>query len=180
MQQRTLIAGSGGQGVLVTGKLLVQAGMARGYHVTYLPAYGAEVRGGTANCHVVIADRDIYSPMVDEPDALIIMNQPSYTRFSSKLQPGGLMLVNSSLATPEPPRDGRREVGVPATQVAAEMGNVRVANVVLLGAFLRLVPILTPDDIAAALHALLGPKKADLVPLNVQALHRGAELVPLA
>ena len=176
MQQRILIAGSGGQGVLVAGKLLVQAGMARGYHVTYLPAYGAEVRGGTANCHVVIADRDIYSPMVDEPDSLIIMNRPSYSRFKPKLQPGGLMVVNSSMIDGESSVDGRREVCVPASQTAAELGNVRVANVVMLGAFLRLVPILGADEVGAALEALLTGSKAKLIPINMKALARGAEL----
>ena len=177
MHTRMIIAGSGGQGVLMLGKLLAQAGMDRQFHVTYLPSYGAEVRGGTAHCHVAIADQEIYSPLVEQADVLIIMNQPSYTRFRPILKPGGLLLANSSLTDSDADRDGRREVRVPASDVAAELGNVRVANVVMLGAFCRLVPILTHEDVSGALQVLLTGTKAKLLPLNEQALSRGAALV---
>lgn len=177
-EHRLICAGFGGQGVLSLGKLVCISAMADGKTVTYLQSYGAEVRGGTANCQVVVSSGTIYSPLVESADSLIILNQLSYDRFAASLKPEGLMLLNSSTIDcdggADPP--GSRVVRLPATDLAAEMGNVRVANVILLGAFLRLTRLVQWASCEQALRDLWGARKADLIGLNTEALQRGADL----
>jgi len=175
-EHRLIVAGFGGQGVLTLGKILCIAAMAEGKKATYLPAYGGEVRGGTANCQVVVSGDTIYSPLVEKADSLIMLNQLSYDRFAELLKPGGLMLMNSSLVDPAGTDCRATVIPLPATEVAAEMGDVRVANIIMLGAFVRRTGLVGPDSCAAALQDLLGQRKAALAELNEQALARGREM----
>jgi len=177
-EHRIIVAGFGGQGVLTLGKVLCTAAMSEGKTVTYLPSYGAEVRGGTANCQVVISSDTIYSPLVERADSLIIMNQLSYDRFAGRVKPHGLLLVNSSLIElDEVPAEGPATVlALPATEMAAEMGNVRIANVILLSAFVTMTRLVGQESCTAALEGLLGERKPGLMDLNMQAMRRGVEL----
>jgi 2-oxoglutarate ferredoxin oxidoreductase subunit gamma len=175
-EHRLIVAGFGGQGVLSLGKLLCISAMAEGKTVTYLPSYGAEVRGGTANCQVTISAGTIYSPLVEQADSLIIMNQLSFDRFACRLADGGLMVVNSSAVSLDGSSDNGQVLALPATERAAEMGSVKVANVIMLGAFLARVPLVEWASCRSALGELWGERKAHLIELNMQALETGAEL----
>ena len=134
---KTIFSGFGGQGVLSMGNTLANAAMLQGKYVTYLPSYGAEVRGGTANCTVSIGDEEIASPVASEPDFVVSMNQPSFLKFQSTLQTGGLILVNSSLVNVTAARGDIEVIEVPTSGLAEKLGSVRAANMVLLGAFIK-------------------------------------------
>lgn len=183
-EHRLLIAGFGGQGVLTLGKLLCMAAMDEGKHVTYVPSYGSEVRGGTANCHVVISGGPIFSPVVERPHSLVILNQLSYGRFAGQVRPGGLMVLNSSLVTASAgddgaegrSDDGARTLRIPATERAAELGNVLVANTIMLGALVEATHICRQESVWGALEETLKGKKAQLLPLNREAYDAGAQL----
>ena len=176
-EHRLIVAGSGGQGVVTLGELVCMAGLAEDRTVTHLRSYGAEVRGGTANCQVVISSSTIYCPVVEEADSLIILNQLSYDRFIGALKPGGLLLVNSSAVdVDESDCAGARVVALPAAEVAAQMGDIRVANVMLLGAYAELTGLVRAESCRAALQDVLGKRKPELLNLNVRALVRGLEL----
>jgi 2-oxoglutarate ferredoxin oxidoreductase subunit gamma len=177
-EHRLVIAGSGGQGVLTVGKLLCTAAIREGKSVTYLPSYGAEVRGGTANCQSVISSGTIYSPLVEQADSLIILNQPSYDRFLPVLRPEGLLIVNSTGVEmdADPPPAGCRALSAPAAGIAAELGNVKVGNMVLLGAFVQTTGIVEEDNCRTVLREVLGQRRADLLDLNIEAFRRGCEL----
>jgi 2-oxoglutarate ferredoxin oxidoreductase subunit gamma len=182
---RIIIAGFGGQGILTLGKLLCRAAISEGKKVSYMPAYGTEVRGGTANCHVVISENRIFSPLVEEADSLLILNQLSYRRFIDKLRPSGLLVINSSLVDPSdsgrPGDNGApgdcRMLSIPATRKAAELGNVIFANVLMLGAFVRATGICKDEHILAALAESLKGKKKNLLDTNREAYQTGAGLV---
>lgn len=182
---RIIIAGFGGQGILTLGKLLCRAAISEGRKVTYMPAYGTEVRGGTANCHVVISENRIFSPLVEEADSLLILNQLSYRRFIDKLRPSGLLVINSSLVDPSdsgrPGDNGApsdcRMLSIPATRKAAELGNVIFANVLMLGAFVKATGICKDENILAALEESLKGKKKELLETNREAYQNGAALV---
>ena len=177
-EHRLIAAGFGGQGIMTLGKLLCTAAMREGKDVTYLQSYGAEVRGGTANCQVVVGSGTIYSPLVEQADSLVMLNQLSYDRFAPVLKPGGLLLVNSSTVSAEP--DGRaagaRLVQTPATELAVEMGNIRVANVIMLGVLLGLTELVGQEACRGALTDLLGRRRPELLELNERALARGIQL----
>jgi 2-oxoglutarate ferredoxin oxidoreductase subunit gamma len=175
-EHRLIVAGFGGQGVLSLGKLLCISAMAEGKTVTYLPSYGAEVRGGTANCQVTISSLTIYSPLVERADSLIILNQLSYDRFAARLRDGGLMVVNSSAIDAQ--EGNGRLVTVPATELAAQIGSVKVANVIMLGAFLAGAPVVEWESCRRALKELWGESKPALVEMNMRALEIGAEQAP--
>ena len=177
-EHRLIVAGFGGQGILTLAKVLCTAAMGEGKTVTYLPSYGSEVRGGTANCQLVVSRGPIYSPLVEAADSLIILNQLSYERFADRIKPSGLLVVNSSTVdvdSVEGPPEGRLIV-LPATDRAAELGNVRVANVLMLGAFITASALATEESCLAALKELIGRRRAHLVDLNVKALKEGAAL----
>lgn len=179
MIQRVLISGFGGQGILLLGKLLAQAAMENGLEVTFFPSYGAEVRGGTAKCHVIISDEPIYSPHVVEADALVVMNQPSYDRFRTVLKPDGWLLLNSSMAKADDAVEAASPANrllVPATETANELGNVRVANTVMLGAFATVWSVLQEEAYMRVLEAGLAGRKAHLLDVNRQAYRKGAAL----
>jgi len=177
-EHRIMIAGFGGQGVLTLGKLLCVSAMNEGKQVTYLPSYGTEVRGGTAHCHVVISPERIFDPLVETADSLIILNYPSFERFRHILRPGGVAVLNASLVDPGEYAAHQQVTVVPirATELAAEMGNVLVANVLLLGAFLEATELCRRESVELALRQFLtGPKSRDME-LNLAALHRGSRL----
>ena len=180
MTHRMILAGSGGQGLLTLGKVLAECGMLEGRQVTYFPSYGAEVRGGTAHSHVVISDDGIFSPLVENATALLIMNQPSLERFGRRLVQGGLLVLNSSMASSPKPVRARRLIEAPASDIARRLGDVRVANMVMLGALNASLGLVKFDHILAALARQLAGKAEALMPLNEKALAKGEELADRA
>jgi len=174
--EEVIIAGFGGQGIILAGKLLAQTAMKAGKEVTYMPSYGAEVRGGTANCMVVIADEPIASPLVSRCDSLIAMSKASLNKFASRIKTGGLLVMNSSLIDEKPTLDGRIEIlEVPADELAVELGNQRCANMVALGAYLQKRETFTADQMAECLADVLAERYHRTLPVNTEALRRGAE-----
>lgn len=176
MVHEVLMAGFGGQGVMSMGSLLAYAGMLEGKQVSWLPSYGPEMRGGTANCHVVISDEPVASPLVTEPTAAILLNRPSLDRFEKTVRPGGLLIYNSSLVDRVPERTDIRVVAIPANQVAEELGSARVANMVCLGAFRALTEAVSFSALMDSLRKALPVHRHDLIPVNEAALRRGEEL----
>jgi 2-oxoglutarate ferredoxin oxidoreductase subunit gamma len=176
LYEQVVIAGFGGQGIILAGKLLAQTAMRAGKEVTYMPSYGAEVRGGTANCMVVIAERKIACPVVGRPDSLIVMNKASLNKFASRLKDGGVLIMNSSLIDSEPQLgDSVEVIAIPADDLAVEMGNPKSANMVVLGAYLQKRGYLSPDGAAQALPDVLAERYHKTLSVNVAALHKGAE-----
>ena len=173
----TIFSGFGGQGVLSMGSTLAKAAMLEGKHVTYLPTYGVEVRGGTANCTVVVSDEEIASPVASEPEYLVAMNQPSFARFQSILQAGGLLCVNSSLVNTDSARTDIEILAIPTSELAEQVGTIKVANMILLGALLRASNMISYDAMLENLEAILGEGKAKLIELNRQALDLGYNYV---
>ena len=171
-----LIAGFGGQGVLLSGKLLAWAGMLCGKHVTWFPSYGAEMRGGTANCTVIISDDEIGSPVVDKPGALIAMNPASAEKFSARVPKGGIIILNSSLIKDDVKRPGVKVIKIPANELAVGLGNIRAANMVMLGAYLRFCEGVSVKSIEKALKESLPPRNQHLIPVNMEALQKGFNL----
>lgn len=172
-----LIAGFGGQGVLTAGQLLAYAGNFEGKQVSWVPAYGPEQRGGTANCSVVISDEPIACTLVTEPTACIVMNLPSMDKFESALQPGGVLVINTSLVDKKATRRDITVIDLPATDIAAELGSPKFANMVALGALIAAVPLVEPETVLKAMVKVLGADKERFVPVNRKALHRGMEAV---
>ena len=172
-EERIIIAGFGGQGILMIGKLLAQAGMMEGKQVTWLPSYGPEMRGGTANCNVIISDELIGAPIVTEATGVIAMNLPSLDRFESSVQPGGWLLLNSSLIPRAPTRRDLRILSIPVNEIAQQQGSQRVANVVMLGACLALSRPVQKASIVAAIEDVLGHGKQHLLAINLNALEAG-------
>jgi len=176
--EEIIIAGFGGQGIMLTGRLLAQTAMKAGLEVTYMPSYGAEVRGGTANCMVVIADEPIACPVVGKPDSLIVMNKASLNKFAPRLKIGGLLVMNSSLIDTEPQLDDSIEIiTVPADELAVELGSHKSANMVALGAYLQKRGYFTADAAAQALPDVLAKRYHKTLPVNTEALRRGGEIV---
>ncbi|HZK53527.1 MAG TPA: 2-oxoacid:acceptor oxidoreductase family protein [Desulfosporosinus sp.] len=167
-------AGFGGQGVLFIGKVLAQAGMIAKYQVTWIPAYGPEMRGGTANCSIIISNKKIGSPTVGKPDIAIVMNEASYLKFVDTVVPGGTLYVNSSLIPELPGRADIRIVRVPVNEIAHEMGDEKVANIVMLGVMQAMIPFV-PDDILEKVLMEFAGKKPALAQLNMRALKAGHE-----
>jgi 2-oxoglutarate ferredoxin oxidoreductase subunit gamma len=166
-----VIAGFGGQGVLFLGEVLALAAVHEGLHVTWLPAYGPEMRGGTASCTVVISDEPVASPVVADPTILIALNRPSLARFEPAVRPGGLIVTDATMVEQDTERRDVEVVAVPATAIAKELGSTRAANVVVLGALLSVRPLLADASIRTALEEKV--RKADARALNEAALERG-------
>jgi 2-oxoglutarate ferredoxin oxidoreductase subunit gamma len=178
MTEEIIIAGFGGQGVMSMGQLLTYAGMLEGKNVSWLPSYGPEMRGGTANCCVILSDDMVASPIVTQASAVIALNRPSLDKFEETVIPGGLLFINSTLIDRKAVRDDIQVYYIPANEIADELGNSRVANSVVLGAYLaKAGSSVSPNSEIEALKKVLGPSKQDLIPLNEEALKRGAELV---
>jgi len=170
-----LIAGFGGQGVLTAGQMLAYAGNFEGKKVSWVPAYGPEQRGGTANCSVVISDQPIACTLVTEPTHCIVMNQPSLEKFEAHVQPGGILVVNTSLCEKRATRTDITVVNVAATDIAIELGNHRFANMVALGALLGAAPMVDVEMVLKAMVKVLGEDKARFVPANRKAIQRGMD-----
>ena len=177
MITKTAFAGSGGQGVLMMGYVLSLSAMREGRHVTYLPSYGAEVRGGTANCTVCVSDEEIASPVVSSPDYAVVLNKPSMVKYQGMITRGGLMVINSSMIDSEPARGDIEIVRVPANALALELKNERTANMIMLGAFIAKTGITAMDSIMNGLAEVLKAKKAGILDLNRKGVTVGAEYV---
>jgi 2-oxoglutarate ferredoxin oxidoreductase subunit gamma len=179
MQNDVIMAGFGGQGILLIGKVLAYAGMHEGKEVSWLPSYGPEMRGGTCNCTVVISDRPVGSPVIRSPRAVLAMNLPSLDKFESDVRSGGLLLINSSLIDRGASREDVTVVRVPANEIANELGNPRAANMVALGAYLGATGAVALEEVEQVIRETFAAKP-QLVELNIEALHRGVELVAAA
>ena len=174
MKKEVIIAGFGGQGVLFAGQLLSYTAMDEGKEVTWIPSYGPEMRGGTANCTVVISDEEIGSPLVKNPTAVIAMDLPSLEKFEDLVKEGGVLVVNTSMVNREVTREDIKVVNIPANDIAKEIGSERAVNMVLIGALLGNMELLSIEAVEKALKAHLPERHQKLLPLNIQALHKGA------
>lgn len=174
---KTIFSGFGGQGVLSMGFTVANTAMLEGKHVTYLPSYGVEVRGGTANCTVVVSDEEIASPVASDPEFIVAMNQPSFARFQSILQAGGLLCVNSSIVNAESARSDIEILAVPTSQLAEKLGTIKVANMIMLGAFIRASNIISYDFMINNLGEILGEGKSKMIKLNKEGLEVGYNYV---
>ncbi len=175
MQHEVLFAGFGGQGVLFAGQLLAYAALEEGREVTWIPSYGPEMRGGTANCTVVVADEEIGSPLCLTPGAVVAFNGPSLEKYGPMVNRGGLLVVNRSMIPEGGARQGISVVGVPANAIAEELGAPRLANMVLLGALLAHQPFVRFESVERALRLHLPERHQHLLPANSRALKAGAE-----
>ncbi len=177
MTEKIIIAGFGGQGIMSLGQMLCYSGMQEGKEVSWLPSYGPEMRGGTANCHVIISEEDVASPIVSVADAVVAMNLPSLDKFESRVKPGGKLFINSSLIEKKATREDIDVYYIPANDVALELGNDRVAGMVILGAYLKKSGTVAPESVIESLKKVLGKKKEGLIPINKEALEKGASLM---
>jgi len=178
LNEKIICAGFGGQGVMSMGQLLTYAGMLEGKEVSWLPSYGPEMRGGTANCNVMISDSMIGSPIItNDATTAIIMNLPSLDKFEKDVVSGGSILINSSLISKKVTRADVKAYYIPANEIAFELGTGKAANMVMLGAYLKLFAPVEMESILTAFKKVFGEKKAHLVPLNEQALIKGAEAI---
>ena len=177
MKTEIIIAGFGGQGVLSMGKILAYSGLLEGKEVTWMPAYGPEQRGGTANVTVIVSDERISSPILSTYDVAIVLNQPSLDKFMPKLKPGGILIYDGFGIVNPPQRDDIRIYRVDAMDKAAEMKNAKVFNMIVLGALLKVCPIVSTDGLQKALYKTLPERHHGLIPLNMQAVEEGMKLV---
>lgn len=175
MTKEFIFAGFGGQGMLLIGKFMAMACMLDGKHVSWLPSYGPEMRGGTANCSVIVSDEDVASPMVDKADAIVAMNLPSLDKFENKVRPGGVLVINSSIIERKSTRDDITVVYCDANRIAEAVGNPKGANVAILGAMLEKEPIVDIDKMTEAIRIELGERKARFLEGNKKALIAGME-----
>ncbi|KXZ39029.1 2-oxoglutarate ferredoxin oxidoreductase subunit gamma [Alkalithermobacter thermoalcaliphilus JW-YL-7 = DSM 7308] len=176
--EKIICSGFGGQGIMSMGQLLAYAGMLEGKEVSWLPSYGPEMRGGTANCSVIVSDKPVGSPVVtNDCTTAIVMNLPSLLKFEQAVVEGGNLLINSSLIDEKAKREDIKAYYVPANEIALEIGNIKVANMVMLGAYLELTKIVKVETVIEALRKVFGPSKEKLIPINEQALERGAACV---
>lgn len=174
MQTEIIFAGFGGQGVLFAGQLLSYAALNEGREVTWIPSYGPEMRGGTANCTVVIADEEIGSPTVRYPAAVVAINLPSLDKYEELVKPGGVLIVNSSIINRTPTRTDIKVIMVPGNDIAERLGTQKMTNMVLLGALLANLPVMPLEAIEKALREHLPERHHKLLPTNYQALREGA------
>lgn len=172
-----ICAGFGGQGILFLGKMLAEAAMREGKNVSWIPSYGPEMRGGTANVSVVISDKQIGSPVVANPNILIAMNRPSLEKFEPLMESGGTLLYNKTLIEITPKRDDINVIAAEVTKTANELGNVKLSNIVALGSLIAKNPVVKEELVIEALKEILVGKKAKLLDLNLKALKKGKELV---
>ena len=176
--EEVTIAGFGGQGIIMAGRLLAHIAMKAGKEVTCMPSYGAEMRGGTANSMVIISDKPIASPIVSNPNSAIVMNKASLTKFGPKIKPGGLLVMNSSLIDEQPALDETIDiVAIPADEIAVEIGNSKSANMVILGAYLQKKGFSSPQAASQSLPEVLAKRYHKTLPVNTEALRKGGQFV---
>lgn len=173
METSIIFAGFGGQGILFAGQLLAYAGMDNGRHVTWIPSYGPEMRGGTANCTVIVSDEPIGAPIVARPDIALVFNQPSFAKYEPLVKPGGLLVVNSAIVTAVSTRQDIDVAYIPANRIAEELGTIKMLNMAMLGAMLAKRPILPLEAIEQTLVEHLPADKAHLIEGNRQVLRKG-------
>jgi len=167
--KKMFFAGSGGQGILLMGQMVGSAAILEGKSTTFFPSYGPEMRGGTANCTVIVSDKAISSPLIFESDCVVAMTLPSLLKFEPTLKAGGILFVNKSIIHQAPKRDDITVYEVPATDLANELGDQRVANMIMLGAFARMSEIVSPGIVEKVIRDTFGEKKAELVEMNITA-----------
>ena len=177
MEKQFLIAGFGGQGVLLIGTLIAKAAMLEDHEVSWMPSYGPEMRGGEANCAVVVSDEAIGSPLVTEPPVLVVMNKPSLVKFMPMMAPGGTLLYNSSLIEGVEIRSDITAIPVPCSEMADKLQNSRVANMVMLGAVQAATDVFSDESLTATLKNWLGEAKANMLEINEKAIAEGRALV---
>lgn len=174
MREEIIFAGFGGQGILLSGKLICLAAMEEGRYVSHIPSYGAEMRGGTANCSVVVADEEIASPVIYRPTVCVILNRPSLEKFEDCLRTGGLLVYNTSLIDIQPKRTDLDIIGIDASRLAAEVGSERAANMVAIGALIRRCPqVASLESVEKALSDAVSSRNRDLNEINRTALRKG-------
>jgi 2-oxoglutarate ferredoxin oxidoreductase subunit gamma len=169
--QKLFFAGSGGQGILLMGQMISYAAMSQGLETTFLPSYGPEMRGGTANCTVIVSDTAISCPLIYEADAIVVMNPPSLTAFEHLVKPGGKLILNTSLVTERPTRTDIQCIEVPCNDLAEELGNRRTANVIMYGALVTETGVVSPEGVDYALRKVFSGKKAKHLDLNLKAVN---------
>lgn len=174
MAEKLIIAGFGGQGVLLTGQLLAKAAMNENKNTAWIPSYGPEMRGGTANCSVTISEQEIFSPIVVNATTVIAMNRPSFEKFENSVLPGGNLFINCSMVDIKSRRTDINVYYVPCSEIAHELGNEKVSNMVMLGAYLEKCPCVEVESVLQALLEKLGETKSHLLPINREALAKGA------
>ena len=172
-----LIAGFGGQGILFSGKFLAYKGLVEELQVSWLPSYGPEMRGGTANCSVVLSDKPVGSPVFNHPTELIALNEPSLAKFEEGVQSGGVVFVNSDVVTDKVSRPDLKAIYVPCSKIAEEVGNSKVGNMVMLGAYVAQTKVLKPETIEHMIEEMFAGAKAKFIPLNIEAFRRGMACV---
>jgi 2-oxoglutarate ferredoxin oxidoreductase subunit gamma len=177
MEMQIIVAGFGGQGILLLGQLLASSGMKEGREVTWIPAYGAEMRGGSANCSVIISDSPIASPKVEDADAVIALNRPSMSLFEKSVKPGGTLIYNSSIIDIAPSHEDIRNYAVPCSEIADRLGNQRVTNMVALGALMGVYKLFTVETLIEGLREKLRPSREKLIPINQRAIEEGMKAV---
>jgi 2-oxoglutarate ferredoxin oxidoreductase subunit gamma len=178
MRHEIIMAGFGGQGIMLMGQILATAAMIENQDVVWHPSYGPEMRGGTAYCTVVLSDSGLGSPVASAFDSAVIMDAPSLGKFLGKIKPGGLLILNTSLVTvPEPAPAGLRVVPVMANELAEKVGDARVANLAMLGAFVEVTKLVATESIPAALRCIIPERRHNLLPLNQRAFDEGARAV---
>lgn len=177
MLHEVIIAGFGGQGVMSMGQLIAYSGMLENKEVSWLPSYGPEQRGGTANVSVIVSDDLVGSPVISHPSVAIVLNKPSFDKFEPMVSPGGVLIVNTSLIDKKSKRSDIRVIEVAASEIANELGEPKVANTVILGAFIEVTKAVSPDSVIESLKKVLSERRQHLIPVNKIALEKGAELV---
>lgn len=177
MKEEIIIAGFGGQGVLSMGKILAYSGLMEGKEVTWMPAYGPEQRGGTANVTVIISDEKISSPILSQYDTAIILNQPSLEKFESRVKPGGVIIYDGYGIIHPPTRTDLRVYRIDAMDAAGEMKNPKAFNMIVLGGLLRIKPIVSLESVVKGLKKTLPERHHHLIPMNQEAIQRGMELI---
>jgi len=175
MYQGIIVAGFGGQGVISMGIMLAYAGMVDNKHVTFFPAYGAEMRGGTANCSVIVSTDEEDSPVVGQPDSLLVMNEPSFAKFEPTIRPGGRLFINTSLVSSKSKRKDIQVIDVPANKVAEEIGTLKIANMVMAGALIKHTGAIARDAIIKSLGIVYSRAKPEMLKMNETAIKRGGE-----
>ena len=173
MKKEIIISGFGGQGGLAIGKNLAEAGMAEGLNVTWAPSYGPEMRGGTANCSVVLSDKPVGSPVFNRSTELIALNEPSLEKFEAGVLPGGTVFVNSDVVTDKVTRPDLTAYYIPCNTIADQVGNAKVSNMVMLGAYVAGTKVLKPETIEKMIQEIFAGPKAKFIPLNIEAFRRG-------
>lgn len=177
MTREIIVSGFGGQGVMAIGKTMAEAGLAEGLHVSWLPSYGPEMRGGTANCCVVLSEKPVGSPVVINPTELIAMNTPSLIKFEEQVVSGGIILINSSIVDQMPTRTDIKAYKVPCAEIAAEIGNPKTANMAMLGAYLEATKALKFETVHEMLKRVFHGPKEKLIGINIKALEAGAACI---